>query len=117
MVLSNAGVLLRIIGPLLSYEFFANSDYLASIAMEHGLRTNADPHITIIDKSLSIARENPIFGVGMNKMLSVNEHNRYVEIYATNGLLGIIPYVAIIIAVVLITRNVLIEEIKQNSLL
>tara|TARA_A100001015_G_scaffold230112_1_gene260288 strand:- start:1367 stop:2710 length:1344 start_codon:yes stop_codon:yes gene_type:complete len=115
MVLSNAGVLLRIIGPLLSYEFFANSDYLASIAMEHGLRTNADPHITIIDKSLSIARENPIFGAGMNKMLSVNEHNRYVEIYATNGLLGIIPYVAIIIAVVLITRNVLIEEIKQNS--
>ena len=115
IVWQNFGVLLRIVGPLASAENFSELRFITDIALKYNLYSAKDPHMTIILESFSAFSESPLFGVGMNKMMIVNEHNRYIEILATNGLAGFIPYMALIITMIFISRKILLKEIKNNS--
>ena len=110
------GVLLRVVGLLSSSEIFSESKYITDIALKYDVYTTVeDQHITLISRSTSAFLENPFFGVGMNEMMIINEHNRYVELLATNGLAGFIPFVALIITMIFISRKILLKEIKNNS--
>ena len=48
-------------------------------------------------------------------MMIVNEHNRYIEVLASNGLAVFIPYVGLIITIIIISRKMLLNEIKFNG--
>ena len=115
IIWKNFSVLLRMVGSMASAEIFSGSEFLIDTVLKYNIYSAKDPHIALISRSTSAFLESPLFGVGMNEMMIINEHNRYVELLATNGLAGFIPYVALIITMIFISRKILLKEIKNNS--
>jgi len=89
---------------------FLEIDLLTSYLQNYGLAISsieqADLHITSIGKSLNAFYQSPLLGAGYGFSEHViNEHNRYLFILVSSGLLTLIAYVSFFTGIIILTRR------------
>ena len=83
---------------------------------------SGDGHIESLSKTLIDFKEAPFLGNGISYIegkykndRQYAEHNRYLYILSTAGLLTVIPYAAFIIGLIVIARKTLLYKLKTNT--
>lgn len=85
------------------------TDYLKKLdaAIAQRIPVQKDGHLESITKTLERVRENPILGYGIGRLISEHstpgsrwsvEHNRYLFILSTAGLLTLVPYALFVLS-------------------
>ena len=82
---------------------------------------SGDGHIDSLNETLRNFKEAPFLGNGISNIEGkykndrwYAEHNRYLYILSTAGLLTLIPYVAFILGLIIIARKTFLNKLKSN---
>ena len=106
-------LIIRTLQLLIQLQLIPGSEFLIEHVNTQG---DLDSHISSVTESIAAFLSHPIFGAGMDKMMEINEHNRYLEVLGTHGLFGFIPYVGFIAAIFIAARKrVRMEWRKKGS--
>ena len=83
---------------------------------------SGDGHIDSLNETLRNFKEAPFLGNGISNIEDkykenrwYAEHNRYLYILSTAGLLTVIPYAGFILSLILISRKTLIYKLRTNK--
>ena len=83
---------------------------------------SGDGHIDSLNETLRNFKEAPFLGNGISNIEGkykndrwYAEHNRYLYILSTAGLLTVIPYAGFILSLILISRKTLIDKLRTNK--
>lgn len=85
---------------------------------------SGDGHIDSLNETLRNFKEMPFLGNGISNIEDkykenrwYAEHNRYLYILSTAGLLTVVPYITFILGLVVISRKTLLNKLKINQTL
>lgn len=119
VIISNVEIIPRFLMMFAQFDILANSEYIQDKIFTYGLRVQREERFEIISDSLSHVAENPIFGVGFNKIFNetedVYEHNYYVRLIAANGIMCFISFIAFLISLTVITRKAVLKNLSRNT--
>lgn len=118
-VVMNDFVVDRILLLFTGSGWFNDWEWVQAVALARGLtEIRAEAHLDTVPISLDLFMSSPLLGVGISQMQSiveVEEHNRYLYMLSTAGLLTLLPYVAFIFWLILKTRTILLSDLSRNT--
>lgn len=111
LVMTNDFFIDRLLLTLTGSGWFGDSEWVQALALARGLsEIRPEAHLDTMPVSLDLFMSSPFLGVGISHMQSVvevEEHNRYLYMLSTTGVLTLLPYVGFIVWMLLKVRAVL----------
>jgi hypothetical protein len=91
--------------------------------VDSSLTKARDPHIESVSKTFQRTLQHPLVGYGMSNLLEAHaaegmswhlEHNRYLSILSTSGMLTVTPYILTLMSLLFLAYKHLAEALRQR---